>query len=89
MVYTAHSLGYDIVNWSDFVTDIKNPYGLKEKYLKSGYIVRSQDNQTALILIHKNMIYFLDSNNCNYTNSIWTTLLIINKKGSSDPFTYQ
>lgn len=66
-LYTARSQGFDIVNWSDFMTDIKNPYDLKEKYLKSGYIVRFQDNRTALILIHENMIYFLDSDNSSYT----------------------
>lgn len=66
MVYNARSQGYDIVNWSDFVTDIKNPYSLKEKYLKSGYIISLQDTRTALILIHGNVIYFLDSDNNNY-----------------------
>lgn len=66
MVYNARSQGYDIVNWSDFVTDIKNPYSLKEKYLKSGYIVSLQDTRTAFILIHGNVIYLLDSDNSSY-----------------------
>lgn len=65
-LFTARSQGYDIVNWSDFMTNIKNPYNLKEKYLKSGYIVKLQDNRTSLILLHENVIYLLDSDNSSY-----------------------
>lgn len=100
-LYNAQNHGYDIINWSDFMTDAKNPYDLKEKHLKSGYIVKLQDNRTYLILIHENAVYFLDSDNSyvqfnveDYDNNLvncinpnYTIIAIYNQKKESENMT--